>query len=194
MQLKNIDLVGKLVTLKPLNIDHVDDLIMAASDGELWNLWYTSVPKPDAMQAYVESALASLNSNRALPYVVVDNATGKILGCTRYCNVEHGDHRLEIGYTWYRQSVQRTGVNTECKYLLLAHAFETFKVNAVELRTHFMNMASRNAIARIGAKQDGILRNHKVMLDGSMRDTVVFSIIASEWPAVRNHLQFKMNR
>lgn len=194
MQLKNVELPGKLITLQPLSINHVEDLILAASDGELWNLWFTSVPQPVSMQAYVETALAALNSNRALPYVVVENSTGNIIGCTRYCNVEHSDSRLEIGYTWYRKSVQRTGVNTECKYLLLKHAFETFKVNAVEFRTHFMNLASRKAIARLGAKQDGILRNHKVMPDGSLRDTVVFSIVSSEWPAVNNNLQFMMRR
>ncbi|MFD0738562.1 GNAT family N-acetyltransferase [Lysobacter koreensis] len=184
-------LAGEHARLLPLRHEHAPALAEAASDGELWRLWYTSVPKPEAMAAHLDAALAAQAQGRELPFVVTD-ATGTVVGSTRYCNLDHVNRRLEIGYTWYAGRVQRTAVNTEAKLLLLAHAFETMGCIAVEFRTHWFNQASRAAIARLGAKQDGVLRNHQRLADGSYRDTVVFSIIESEWPAVKRNLQFKL--
>jgi RimJ/RimL family protein N-acetyltransferase len=189
-----ITLSGQHALLEPLAASHHDALVAAAADGELWKLWYTSVPPPDKVGAYIDAALAMQRDSGALPFVIREQRDGRIVGSTRYCNVDAANRRLEIGYTWHASSVQRSGVNTECKLLLLTHAFETLHCIAVEFRTHFLNQPSRAAIARLGAKQDGILRNHAQMADGSLRDTVVFSIIASEWPAVRRHLQFKLDR
>ncbi|TMG78663.1 MAG: GNAT family N-acetyltransferase, partial [Betaproteobacteria bacterium] len=166
----------------------------AAADGELWRLWYTSVPAPDKTAAYIETALEMRENLGAMPFVVRANETGEIVGCTRYFHVDAPNRRLEIGYTWYAKRAQRTAINTECKILLLAHAFETLECVAVEFRTHWFNHASREAIARLGAKQDGVLRNHQISPDGSYRDTVVFSIIESEWPTVKRHLHFLLER
>lgn len=187
-------LQGKLVTLVPLKREHADALVEAASDGELWNLWYTSVPNSTTINAYLDQAFNDQDSGRALPFVVMDNATQKIIGTTRYCNADKLNQRVEIGYTWYAKSFQKTGTNTECKYLLLAHAFETLNAIAVEFRTHWHNQASRAAIARLGAKQDGILRNHQKNTEGVYRDTVVFSIIDQEWPAVKKGLLYRMTQ
>ena len=176
-----ITLKGRHATLEPLAREHQDALKLAAADGELWRLWYTSVPAPDRTAQYID-------------FVVRLAATGEIVGCTRYFHVDASNRRLEIGYTWYAKRVQRSAVNTECKLLLLTHAFETLKCIAVEFRTHWFNHASREAILRLGAKQDGVLRNHQISSDGSYRDTVVFSIIESEWPAVKSHLQFMLER
>jgi RimJ/RimL family protein N-acetyltransferase len=184
-------LAGRHVSLEPLSLDHVGGLQRAACDGELWKLWYTSVPAPDATQAYVETALALQAQGLALPFAVRDEG-GEIVGCTRYGNVDAPNRRVEIGWTWYAKRVQRTALNTEAKLLLLTHAFDTLGCAAVEFRTSWFNHASRNAIARLGAKQDGVLRNHMRMADGTYRDTVVFSIIANEGPMVRRHLQFKL--
>lgn len=187
-------LKGNLVTLQPLKAEHADPLVMAAADGELWKLWFTGVPSKENVQNYIDFAFAEKDAGRSLAFVVVENATGKIVGCTRFCNAVPANKRLEIGHTWYSKSVQRSGINTECKYLLLSHAFEQLDAIAVEFRTHWHNIPSRNAIARLGAKQDGVLRNHQKMADGSYRDTVVFSIINHEWLAVKANLTFKMNR
>ena len=187
-------LKGKLVTLIPLKREHRDALLKASSDGELWNLWYTSAPSSKTIDAYLDNAFSEQEAGRALLFAVVDNATQKIIGTTRYCNADNLNHRVEIGYTWYAKSYQRTGVNTECKYLLLSHAFETLSAIAVEFRTHWHNQASRTAIARLGAKQDGILRNHQKNAEGIYRDTVVFSIIDQEWPTVKKNLEYKMRR
>jgi N-acetyltransferase len=189
-----VELHGKHVQLEPLRLDHVADLQAAAADGELWTLWYTSVPTPDATLAYVQTALALRDAANAMPFVVRAIATGKIIGCTRYCNIDNSNQRLEIGYTWYAKSVQRSAVNTESKLLLLQHAFEKLDAIAVEFRTHFFNQASRSAILRLGAKLDGVLRSHQRSADGVVRDTVVFSIIASEWPAVKQHLEYQLAR
>jgi RimJ/RimL family protein N-acetyltransferase len=186
-----VAMVGKHVSLEPLALEHVPALQRAAADGELWRLWYTSVPPKDGMQAYVEKALALRDSGQALPWVV-RAADGEIVGSTRYGNVDAENRRVEIGWTWYARRVQRTALNTEAKLLLLTHAFEQLDCAAVEFRTSWFNHASRAAIARLGAKQDGVLRNHMRMADGSYRDTVVFSIIVNEWPMVRRHLQFKL--
>lgn len=192
--LYEITLKGKLVTLVPLKHEHRDALLTASGDGELWNLWYTSVPSSKTIDAYLDQAFKDQHDGRALLFAVIDNATQKIIGTTRYCNADNLNHRVEIGYTWYAKSYQRTGVNTECKYLLLSHAFETLNAIAVEFRTHWHNQASRAAIARLGAKQDGVLRNHQKNAEGIYRDTVVFSILDQEWPAVKKNLEYKMAR
>lgn len=185
-------LKGNLVTLAPLKREHSDALLEAASDGELWNLWYTSVPSINTIEAYLHQAFKDQSEGRALLFAVIDNATQKIIGSTRYCNADSLNKRVEIGYTWYAKSFQRTGINTECKYLLLNHAFETLNSIAVEFRTHWHNQASRAAISRLGAKQDGILRNHQKSAEGVYRDTVVFSIINQEWLTVKKNLEYKM--
>jgi N-acetyltransferase len=183
-----ITLKGRHATLEPLAAEHGADLRRATADGRLWELWFTSVPAPDATEAYIQTALKMREELGAMPFAVRDNASGEIVGCTRYFNVDATNRRLEIGHTWYAARAQRTAINTECKLLLLSHAFEKLRCIAVEFRTHWFNHASRAAIARLGAKQDGVLRNHQIAADGSYRDTVVFSIIEGEWPAVRRHL------
>lgn len=187
-------LEGPQVRLEPLRADHAEALVQAAQDGELWNLWYTFVPHPDQVHTWIGDALSQQAAGKALPFVVVRRRDGRIVGSTRYMNVEAAQRRLEIGTTWYSLEVQKTALNTECKRLLLAHAFEALQCMAVEFRTHWFNHASREAIARLGAKQDGVLRHHQQLADGSFRDTVVFSIIAPEWPAVRRHLDFRHQR
>lgn len=194
-----ITLRGKYVTLEPLAREHHDGLVAAASDGELWNLWYTSVPRPEGMRVEIEHRLAAQEAGSMLPFTTRLNdpetgEPGRIIGMTTYCNMVHELPRLEIGYTWNAASVQGTGTNPDSKRLLLAHAFEALGCVAVEFCTHWMNMQSREAIARLGAKQDGILRAHRRMPDGSLRDTVVFSILAAEWPQVRNGLDCRLSR
>ncbi|NAY92583.1 GNAT family N-acetyltransferase [Muricauda sp. JGD-17] len=189
-----VTLAGKLVELIPMNMSHKDDLLLAASDGKLWNLWYTSVPSAKTINQYIETALGQYESKSAIPFVIRNKNTGQIVGSTRFMNMDLKHKRLEIGYTWYAKSAQRTGINTECKYLLLQYAFESMGAIAVEFRTHFHNHPSRNAILRLGAKQDGILRNHKLDAQGNLRDTVVFSILDSEWKTVKAGLEFKMDR
>ena len=184
-------LSGRHVTLEPLTLAHVPGLQQAAADGELWNLWYTSVPAFDGARAYIETALAEQAAGTALPFVVRD-ATGDVVGSTRYARMEREHRRVEIGWTWYAQRVQRTALNTEAKLLLLTHAFEVMDCLCVQFLTNWFNFASRAAIARLGARQDGVLRNHMLNADGSSRDTVVFSIIRTEWPAVRRHLQIRL--
>jgi RimJ/RimL family protein N-acetyltransferase len=189
-----VTLTGRHATLHPLARTHADAIRTAAADGELWNLWYTSVPAPDKVGAWLDIALDMRERLEAMPFVVLDNASGDVVGSTRYFNVDPANRRLEIGHTWYAKRVQRTAVNTECKLLLLTHAFEALGCIAVEFRTHWFNHRSREAILRLGAKQDGVLRNHHLMPDGSRRDTVVFSILDSEWAAVKRHLQWQLER
>ena len=189
-----VNLRGVHATLEPLARDHEAALAAAADDGEIWRLWYTSVATPQKMAGYIGVALDMRERLGAMPFVVRDNASGEIVGCTRYFNVDAANRRLEIGHTWYAQRAQRSAINTECKLLLLTHAFETLRCIAVEFRTHWFNQASRAAIARLGAKQDAVLRNHQISADGSYRDTVVFSIIESEWPAVKQHLRYQLER
>jgi RimJ/RimL family protein N-acetyltransferase len=184
-------LQGRHVTLEPMNLDHAEGLRQALGDGELSKLWYTNVPVPTQARAYIEAALRMQQEGTALPFVVRD-AGGAIVGSTRYYDLAADVPRLAIGYTWYAPSVQRTGLNTEAKLLLLAHAFDRLGCVSVMLETSWFNQASRAAIARLGAKQDGVLRGHRRHADGSVRDTVVFSIIESEWPAVRRHLQARL--
>ena len=192
--LSPITLKGQFATIEPLHAEHHDALIAAVSDGKLWKLWYTAIPKPENMRAEIERRLHLQQQGSMLPFVIRRNDTGALCGMTTYMNADVANRRVEIGSTWYAASAQRTGINTECKLMMLTHAFEDMHCIAVEFRTHWMNQQSRAAIARLGAKQDGILRNHQRMPDGSYRDTVVFSIIESEWPTVRRHLQFKLGR
>lgn len=191
--LSPIALQGSHVRLEPLSLSHVPGLQQATLDGELWRLWYTSVPAPDDVQAYVEKALALRDGGAALPWVVMDG-DGQVVGSTRYGNVDADNKRVEIGWTWYAKRVQRTALNTEAKLLLLTHAFEALGCAVVEFRTSWFNHASRQAIARLGAKQDGVLRKHMRLADGQYRDTVVFSIIDGEWPMVKRHLSFKLEQ
>lgn len=187
-----ITLTGRHVTLEPLSQEHHDELCEATRDGELWKLWYTIVPSPEDMRANIERRLELQRESSMVPWAVRDHASGKVVGMTTYMNIDTKSQRVEIGSTWYARSVQRTPLNTDCKLLLLTHAFETLHCIAVEFRTSFFNLQSRKAIERLGAKQDGVLRNHMRMPDGTLRDTCVYSILPGEWPAVKKHLQFKM--
>ena len=185
-------LSGLYAQLKPLSHDHIDGLTEAVKDGELWKLWYTFVPKPEDMRKEIDRRLGLQASGSMLPWTVFD-ADGKIAGMTTYMNVDAPNRRVEIGSTWYAARVQRSAVNTQCKLLLLTHAFEKLDCIAVEFRTHFFNQASRRGIERLGAKLDGILRNHSIAPNGTLRDTVVYSITAAEWPTVRTHLNYQLN-
>jgi len=187
-----VTLEGRIVTIEPLRIDHHDGLVEAVKDGELWKLWYTKVPAPDAMRADIERRLGLQEKGSMLPFAVIDNSTRRAVGATTYMNIDADNRRVEIGSTWYAQSVQRTGLNTECKSLLLTHAFETLDCIAVEFRTSHFNRASRRAIERLGAKLDGVLRSHQLAPHGSLRDTCVYSIIAAEWPGVRANLDWML--
>ena len=189
--LEPLSLAGRHVRLEPLSHDHRAGLIDAVKDGELWRLWYTAIPSPDGMAREIDRRLALQSAGAMLPFTVFD-AAGTIAGMTTYMNIDAPNRRVEIGSTWYAQRVQRTALNTECKLLLLTHAFEQLACIAVEFRTHFFNRKSRQSIERLGAKQDGILRNHQIGHDGAMRDTVVYSIIANEWPVVKQHLSFSL--
>ena len=191
--LNPVTLTGDLVELIPLSHHHHDGLVAAASDGELWNLWYTSVPRPEGMRAEIESRLALAQEGTGLPFTTIRRSDGAIIGMTTFANADVPNRRLEIGYTWNAASAHRSGTNTESKLLLMQHAFEALDCIAVTYQTHGLNMQSRRAIERLGAKQDGVLRSHRIMADGSLRDTVVFSIIASEWPAVRNELRRRLD-
>ncbi|MBR1266650.1 GNAT family N-acetyltransferase [Bradyrhizobium sp. AUGA SZCCT0222] len=190
--LEPVTLRGAYARLEPLSHDQRDGLTEAVRDGELWNLWYTFVPAPDDMTKEIDRRLGLQAAGSMLPFTVFD-ADGKIAGMTTYMNVDAANRRVEIGSTWYAKRVQRSAVNTQCKLLLLTHAFETLDCIAVEFRTHFFNQQSRRGIERLGAKQDGILRNHVIAPNGTLRDTVVFSIIASEWPTVKAHLNYQLN-
>jgi len=189
-----ITLTGRHVVLEPLALSHVEGLKAAASDGELWRLWYTSVVEPQRMSDEVERRLALQRAGSMVPFTVMDPVTNSVVGMTTFMNIEAKHRHVEIGSTWYAKRVQRTALNTECKLMMLGHAFEDWQCIAVEFRTHWMNHQSRDAIARLGAKQDGVLRNHQIAPDGSYRDTVCFSIIESEWPAVKRHLQYRLER
>lgn len=187
-------LVGKVVRLIPLSVKYIPELVKASSDGNLSQLWFTNVPNKQTIEQYIDVAMIAKAQGIGLPFVVQDIASGNIIGSTRLCNIDVANRRAEIGYTWYAKSFQRSGVNTDCKLLLLGLAFEQFDAIAVEFRTHSHNHASRAAIARLGAKQDGILRNHRIHPDGERRDTVVFSIIENEWPVVKKSLLFKQSQ
>ncbi|MBW8369282.1 MAG: GNAT family N-acetyltransferase [Arenimonas sp.] len=186
-------LTGEHVTLEPLQATDGDALVRAAADGQLWKLWYTTIPGPNTVGDYIARALADRDAGTAMPFVVRD-ASGQVVGCTRFFRMEPEIPRLEIGFTWYAQRAQRTPVNTQAKRLLLGHAFEVMGCAAVELRTHSFNHASRAAIERLGAHYDGTLRRQMRMPDGHLRDTRVYSILDSEWPIVRNHLDHTLAR
>lgn len=189
-----VSLAGEYVSLEALTPAHEAELSLAVQDGELWRLWYTYIPRPEKVAEYIADALSMAEREGALTFVVRLKSSGQVVGCTRYFAIDAINKRLEIGHTWYAKSVQRSAVNTETKLLLLSHAFESLGVIAVEFRTHWHNQASRSAIARLGAKQDGILRSHQRSADGLLRDTVVFSIIECEWPVVKKGLSYKLGR
>ncbi len=191
---RNITLTGQHVALVPLSRCHQDALAEAARDGELWRLWYTSVPEPDGMGAEIERRLQLAEAGSMLAFTVVQLASGEVVGMTTFMHIDAVHRRVEVGSTWYANRVQRTALNTEAKLLLLGYAFDALGCIAVEFRTHVLNQQSRRAIERLGAKLDGILRSHQRARNGSLRDTCVYSIIASEWPAVRAHLEWKLAR
>jgi RimJ/RimL family protein N-acetyltransferase len=189
--LEPVTLKGRHATLVPLSQDHHDDLVAAVKDGALWNLWYTFIPKPENMKAEIARRLALQEKGTMLPFAILDTG-GKAVGMTTFMDADAANRRVEIGSTWYRMAVQRTAMNTECKLMLLTHAFERMACIAVEFRTHFLNRQSRSGIERLGAKLDGILRSHRIMPDGTLRDTVVYSIVATEWPTVKSHLSWHL--
>ena len=194
MECHPLHLQGTSVSLEPLEQAHIADIRNAAADGELWKLFFTSVPAPEQTQQWLDAALAMQSQQKAIPFVVREKSGGKIVGSTRFCNIDHQHQRLEIGYTWYSQSVQRSAINTECKLLLLTHAFEVLNCVAVEFRTDWFNRRSQAAIERLGAKRDGVLRNHMILPDGRIRDTVVYSILQNEWPGLKKNLQYMQNK
>lgn len=187
-----VTLRSERVTLAPLGREHEADLSEAVKDGELWKLWYTSIPSPEKMSQEIDRRLRLQTEGLMLPFCVIDNAIGRPVGMTTYMNVDAVHRRVEIGSTWYRRSTQRTDVNTHAKLLLLTHAFEILECIAVEFRTHFFNHQSRRGIERLGAKLDGILRSHQATANGTIRDTCVYSIIAGEWPTVKAHLAWQL--
>lgn len=187
-------LSGQHVELVPLSLHHASDLAEAVLDGQLWQLWYTNIPAPEEMQAEIERRLRLQSEGSMVPYAALDGLGGRAVGMTSYMNIDAISPRVEIGSTWYSSRVQRTMLNTEVKLLLLTHAFETLNCLAVEFRTHFMNHASRRAIERLGAKLDGVLRSHLRLKDGTIRDTCVYSVTANEWPAVRSHLHWQLQK
>jgi RimJ/RimL family protein N-acetyltransferase len=188
-----IEMRGVHASLRPLAREHRDGLVEAVRDGELWRLWYTSVPSPDRMDSEIERRLDLQAEGAMLPFTVFDSA-GRVVGMTTYMNIDATHKRLEIGSTWYARRVQRTLLNTECKLMLLGHAFESLACIAVEFRTHRLNTASRRAIERLGAQLDGMLRAHQRTSDGALRDTAVYSITGAEWPAVKSNLAWQLAR
>src|SRR5882724_9961955 len=190
--LEPVTLRGPHARLEPLSQDHRDGLTEAVKDGELWKLWYTFIPKPEDMGKEIDRRLGLQAAGSMLPFTVFDSA-GQIAGMTTYMNIDAANRRVEIGSTWYARRVQRSALNTQCKLLLLAHAFEALDCIAVEFRTHFFNHQSRRGIERLGAKLDGILRNPQIAPNGALRDTVVYSIIAAGWPTVKAHLTYQLN-
>jgi len=182
------------IRLEPLGPEHHDGLVAAAADGELWKLWFTSVPDAAGAQAYIDNALKGQREGHMLPWAVRDVATGAIVGSTRYHDIVPAIDRVEIGYTWYAARCQKSHVNTTCKLMLLAHAFDTLGCKVVGLRTDNFNFVSQKAIEGIGAKRDGVLRHHQARADGTVRDSVIYSILAAEWPDVQRHLELRLNR
>ena len=189
-----VTLEGYGVRLEPLTRDHAQGLSAAAADGELWKLWFTSVPAPSQTSDYIEAALAGQSAGDMLPWTVRELATGTVIGSTRYHDIVPAADRVEIGYTWYARRCQRTAINSSCKLLLLNHAFETLRCKVVGLRTDNFNFRSQRAIERLGARRDGVLRHHALRRDGTVRDTVMYSLAAGEWPEVKAHLQYQLTR
>ena len=190
----SIVLHGRRVSLLPLSHDHHDHLIDAVKDGELWTLWYTTVPTPDQLRTEIDRRLELQKQGSMIPFVVIEQSTDAAIGMTNFMNIDAVNRRVEIGGTWYRKSVQRTSANTECKLLLLTHAFESLHCIAVEFRTHFFNRQSRAGIERLGAKLDGVLRQRMEARNGTLRDTCVYSIIDREWPTVKAHLTYQLGK
>jgi RimJ/RimL family protein N-acetyltransferase len=182
------------VRLEPLAREHRDALAAAAADGALWELWFTSVPRPEETERYIDQALVGQQAGQMLPFVVRELKNGAIVGSTRYHDIVREAHRVEIGYTWYARSWQKTHINTACKLLLFAHAFEALACGVVGLRTDNFNFRSQRAIEALGAKKDGVIRHHQPRRDGSVRDTVMYSVLAAEWPDVRRHLERRLAR
>jgi RimJ/RimL family protein N-acetyltransferase len=191
---KPVTLEGHGLQLEPLAVEHEEALRAAASDGELWKLWYTAIPDRDKVAAYIATALAGQQQGHMLPWVVRDQRSGTIVGTTRYHDIIAEVDRVEIGYTWYGSSWQRTHVNTACKLLLFAHAFETLGCKVVGLRTDNFNFRSQRAIEALGAKKDGVIRHHHLRRNGTVRDSVMYSVLAQEWPDVKRHLLFRLER
>ena len=189
-----VTLTGRGIRLEPLERAHHDALEEAAADGELWRIRVSSVPEPGGMAGYIEQALASPAAGDRFPFAVIEEATGRVLGSTSFHDIAPAVRRVEIGYTWYARSVQRTHVNTAAKRLLLAHAFETLGCGVVGWRTDNLNLASQRAIERLGAKKDGVIRGHALRRDGTVRDTVMYSVTAGEWPEIRAHLDHLLDR
>ena len=187
-------LEGHGVRLEPLSLEHEKGLAAAADDGKLWELWFTSVPEPDKTRGYIEAALKGQSDGHMLPWVVRDAKDGTILGSTRYHDIIPAADRVEIGYTWYAQRCQRTSVNTACKLLLFEFGFDKVKCGVIGLRTDNFNFRSQRAIEALGAKKDGVIRHHQPRRDGSIRDTVMYSVLEAEWPAVKKHLQLRLKR
>jgi len=185
---------GRIVSLVPLDYSHGVDLEAAVRDGELWELWYTSVPRPENVVSEIARRLALQAMGSMLPFAVIERSSQRAVGMTTFMNIDAANRRVEIGSTWYRRRVQRTGLNTECKLLLLTHAFEQLNCIAVEFRTHFLNRQSRAGIERLGARLDGILRQHQISPNGTVRDTCVYSILDREWATVKAHLEFQLAR
>ena len=194
MALEAIELSGRYVDLVPLQREHHDDLVEAVKDGNLWRLWYTIIPDPEGMAAEIEHRLGCQAAGTWLPFTVIERTTAQVVGMTTYMNIDLHAPRVEIGATWYAARVQRTPLNTEAKLLLLSHAFDDLGCHGVEFRTHFLNHQSRRAIERLGAKLDGVLRQNMRLRNGTIRDTCVYSIIASEWPAVRAGLNWHLEK
>ena len=192
IQPKPAMLEGHGVRLEPLTLQHRDGLAAAARDGKLWQLWYTSVPEPEKTQAYIETALAGQKAGDMLPWAVIEAKSGEVIGSTRYHDIIAAADRVEIGYTWYAKRWQRSHVNTACKVLLFEYAFEKINCKVVGLRTDNFNFRSQRAIEALGAKKDGVIRHHWPRRDGTVRDTVMYSIIVSEWPDVRRHLERRL--
>jgi len=192
--LEPISLRGPAVLLEPLAPEHHDALVAAVLDGELWKLWYTNIPAPEGMAAEIERRLRLQQQGQMLPFAVRELAGERLVGMTTFMNADEANRHIEIGSTWYSRSVQRSGLNTQCKLLLLTHAFEQLRCIAVEFRTHLFNRQSRRAIERLGAKLDGVLRSHQFARNGTLRDTCVYSIIQTEWPTVKAHLQAELIR
>jgi RimJ/RimL family protein N-acetyltransferase len=191
---KPVLLEGYGVALEPLTREHHDGLVAAASDGRLWELWFTSVPEPEQAHAYISGALAGQEAGTMLPWAVRELKTGAIVGSTRYHDIVPSADRVEIGWTWYAKRVQRSHVNTACKLLLFEHAFENLNCGVVGLRTDNFNFRSQRAIEALGAKKDGVIRHHWPRRDGTVRDTVIYSVLAAEWPDVRRHLQTRLKK
>jgi RimJ/RimL family protein N-acetyltransferase len=189
-----VTLRGREVSLVPLSHAHHADLVEALNDGELWKLWYTNIPAPDQLDGEIRRRLGLHQQGAMVPFTVVEESSNQAVGMTTFMNLDAANRRLEIGATWYRNRVQRTAVNTECKFLLLRYAFEQLNCIAVEFRTHFFNRQSRAGIERLGARLDGVLRQHQLARNGTLRDTCVYSIVDGEWPTVKAHLSFQLER